>query len=101
MSAAGAVAVAAPVVDGAGAVGDPGTAAGGLGGSSEDGVPNIAHHTTNANATAAITLIKSKSMVASTHAKYTTRHSGKSSKRKLRCRSAIFGAAGQRDGSPG
>ena len=78
---------AAPVVDGAVAVGGPGTAAGGLGGSSDDGVPDIAHHTSNATAAAAITLIKSRSMVASTHAQYITRHSGKSSKEKPRCRS--------------
>ena len=62
---AGAVPGAAPVVDGAVAVGGPGTTAGGLGGPSDDGVSDIAHHTSNATAAAAITLIKSSSMVAS------------------------------------
>jgi hypothetical protein len=82
------VAGAAPVVDGAVAVGGPGTASGGLGASSDDGVeavhpPDIAHHTNNANAAAAITFMKSRSMVASTHAGYITRHSGKGSKENL------------------
>src|SRR5262249_49588949 len=90
---------AAPVVDGAVAVGGPGTAAGRLGGSSDDGVPDIAHHTSNATAAAAITLIKSRSMVASTHAQYITRHSGKSSKENLiaaHARQRAYGSCAQR-----
>ena len=66
---AAAVSGAAPVVGGAVTVGGAGIGAGGLGGSCGDGVgaihaPDIAHHNTNTNAAAAITLIRSRSMVA-------------------------------------
>lgn len=62
---AGAAPGAAAVVDGAG------TDAGGLGGSDDEEVgvvhaPDITHDNTNTNAPMAITLIKSRSMVAST-----------------------------------
>ena len=70
---AGAAAVcgAAPVVGGAVAGGGAGTDAGGPGDSCGDGVgavhaPDITHHNTNTNAAMAITLIRSRSMVAST-----------------------------------
>ena len=65
----------APVVDGAVVLGGPGTAAGGLGGSSDDGAsditsddgaPDITHHNTKAINPATINLIKS--MVSSTNA---------------------------------
>jgi hypothetical protein len=61
----GAATGATAVVDGAG------TDADGLSGSSDDEVgavhaPDITHHNTNTNAPMAITLIKSRSMVAST-----------------------------------
>ena len=62
---AGAAPGAAAVVEGAG------TDADGLGGSDDDEVgavhaPDITHHNPNTNAAMAITLIKSRSMVAST-----------------------------------
>jgi hypothetical protein len=62
---AGAAPGAAAVVDGAG------TDADGLGGSDDEEVgvvhaPDITHHNTNTNAPMTITLIKSRSMVAST-----------------------------------
>ena len=67
---AAAVCSAAPVVGGAVAVGGAGTDAGGLGGSCGDEAvvhaPDITHHNTNTNAPMTITLIKSRSMVAST-----------------------------------
>jgi hypothetical protein len=66
---AAAVSGAAAVGGGAVTVGGAGTGAGGLGASCGDGVgaihaPDIAHHNTNTNVAAAITLIKSRSMVA-------------------------------------
>jgi hypothetical protein len=66
---AAAVSGAAAVGGGAVTVGGAGTGAGGLGASCGDGVgaihaPDIAYHNTNTNVAAAITLIKSRSMVA-------------------------------------